>query len=350
VSRKRRVAVLGATGTVGQRFISLLVGHPWFEISALTTSERNVGKRYGDVAHWLVPGGVPEAVADVKLEPTRSELDADICFSALPPDAASEAEAALAKAGHHVFSNVKTHRMDEDVPLIIAEVNPEHAKALEVQRRRRGWNGSIVTNGNCSAIGFALAAAPLHKSFGIERVVVTTLQALSGASYPGVASLDALDNVVPFIAEEEEKMEQETKKFLGAWNGQRFVPAEFVFSAHCNRVSVRDGHTDTVSMSLRGSPSVAEVKERMREFRGRPQELALPTAPKRPVIVREERDRPQPLIDRDVEGGMAAVVGRVQEDAVLGIRYVVLTHNTIRGAAGASVLNAELLQAEGCLP
>src|SRR5207245_1786493 len=170
------------------------------------------------------------------------------------------------------------------------------------------------------------------KSFGIERVVVTTLQALSGASYPGVASLDALDNVVPFIAEEEEKMEQETKKFLGAWNGQRFVPAEFVFSAHCNRVSVRDGHTDTVSMSLRGSPSVAEVKERMREFRGRPQELALPTAPKRPVIVREERDRPQPLIDRDVEGGMAAVVGRVQEDAVLGIRYGVLMHNTIRGA------------------
>jgi aspartate-semialdehyde dehydrogenase len=240
--------------------------------------------------------------------------------------------------------------MDEDVPLIVAEVNPDHARALEVQRRRRGWSGSIVTNGNCSAIGFVLAAAPLHKRFGIERAVVTTMQAISGAGYPGVASLDALDNVVPFIPEEEEKMEEETKKFLGTWDGKAFVPADYAFSAHCNRVSVRDGHTETVSISLRGRPSVGDVKDALREFRGRPQELELPTAPKRPVIVREERNRPQPILDRDTERGMAAVVGRVREDAALGIGYVVLTHNTIRGAAGASVLNAELLQAEGCLP
>jgi len=232
---------------------------------------------------------------------------------------------------------------------MIAEVNAEHMHALDVQRRKRGWSGSIVTNGNCSAIGFALAAAPLHRMFGIERAVVTTMQALSGAGYPGVASLDALDNVVPFIAEEEEKMEQETKKFLGTWDGKRFVDATFAFSAHCNRVSVRDGHTETVSVALRGSPSPDAVKEAMRQFRGRPQELKLPTAPERPIHVRDGRDRPQPILDRDTERGMAAVVGRVREDPAMGIKYVVLTHNTIRGAAGASVLNAELLAAEGCL-
>src|SRR5439155_1721853 len=250
--RKRKVAVLGATGTVGQRFIGLLQGHPWFEISALTTSDAKAGKRYGDVTPWHWSGEMPANAAGMTLQPTSADLDAEICFSALPADAAEQWEAALAKTGHHVFSNVKTHRMDDDVPLLIAEVNAEHMHALEVQRRKRGWSGSIVTNGNCSAIGFALAAAPLHKTFGIERAVVTTMQALSGAGYPGVASLDALDNVVPFIA-------------------------------------------------------------------------------------------------RDTERGMAAIVGRVREDPAMGIKYVVLTHNTIRGAAGASILNAELLAAEGCL-
>jgi aspartate-semialdehyde dehydrogenase len=347
--RRRKVAILGATGTVGQRFIGLLAGHPWFEISALTTSDAKVGKRYADVTPWHWPGDIPDEIGDLDLQATSAEVDAEICFSALPAEAAERWEANLATAGHHVFSNVKTHRMDEDVPLIIAEVNPEHADALPVQRARRGWSGSIVTNGNCSAIGFALAAAPLQKSFGIERAVVTTMQALSGAGYPGVASLDALDNVVPFIAEEEEKMGRETKKFLGQWDGKRFVPAEYAFSAHCNRVSVRDGHTETVSLTLRGSPSVADVSDALRTFRGRPQELDLPTAPAHPIVLRADRDRPQPVLDRDTEKGMAAVVGRVQKDDVLGIRYVVLTHNTIRGAAGASILNAELLAAEGCL-
>ena len=347
--RKRKVAILGATGTVGQRFIGLLQGHPWFEISALTTSEGKAGKRYGDVTSWHWAAEMPAGVADMTLQPTRDDIDAEICFSALPAEAAIEWESALAKTGHHVFSNVKTHRMDEDVPLMIAEVNPEHMHALDVQRRKRGWSGSLVTNGNCSAIGFALAAAPLHKKFGIERAVVTTMQALSGAGYPGVASLDAFDNVVPFIGEEEEKMQLESKKFLGTWDGKRFVDANFAFSAHCNRVAVRDGHTEAVSMTLRGSPAPDAVKDAMRSFRGRPQELRLPTAPERPIHVRDERDRPQPILDRDTERGMAAVVGRVREDPALGIKFVVLTHNTIRGAAGASVLNAELLAAEGCL-
>jgi aspartate-semialdehyde dehydrogenase len=347
--RRRKVAVLGATGTVGQRFISLLAGHPWFELSALTTSERNAGKRYGDVTPWHFGEDMPAEIADMKLETTRPEVDAEICFSALPSDAAEQWESALAKAGHHVFSNVKTHRMDDDVPLIIAEVNPEHANALDVQRKKRRWTGSIVTNGNCSAITFALAAAPLHRSFGIERVVVSTMQALSGAGYPGVPSLDALDNLVPFIGEEEEKMEQETKKFLGSWDGESFTDAEFPFSAHCNRVSVRDGHTVTVSAELRGRPAMRDVAQAMRGFKGRPQELELPTAPERPIVVRDERDRPQPVRDRMAGNGMSVVVGRVREDSVLGLKFVVLGHNTIRGAAGASVLNAELLAAEGCL-
>ena len=345
--RRRKVAVLGASGTVGQRFISLLAAHPWFEISALTTSDAKAGRRYGDVTDWHFSADMPDGIADMRLEATRADLDAEVCFSALPGEAAARWEAELAKAGHHVFSNVKTHREDPDVPLIIAEVNPDHAAALEVQRRKRGWSGSIVTNGNCSAIVFTLAAAPLHRAFGIERAVVTTMQALSGAGYPGVASLDAVDNVVPFIGEEEEKMERETKKFLGSWDGQSFHDAPMAFSAHCNRVAVRDGHTETVTLALRGSPSIDDVVEALRSFRGVPQDLRLPTAPERPILVRTERDRPQPIRDRDAGRGMSVVVGRVRSDPVLGYKYVVLGHNTIRGAAGASILNAELLAAQG---
>jgi len=345
--KKRKVAVLGATGTVGQRFISLLADHPWFELCALTTSDRNAGKRYGETVRWHLAEALPERAAGMRLEPTREEVDAEICFSALPAEAAEEWEAPLARAGHHVFSNVKTHRMDPDVPLMIAEVNPDHAAALERQRSDRGWSGSIIANGNCSAIHFTLAVAPLHRAYGIERAIVTTMQALSGAGYPGVASLDAVDNVVPFIATEEEKLVEESQKFLGSWDGERFVPAHFVMSAQCNRVSVRDGHTEAVSLSLRGAPSAEDVRDCMRAFRGRPQELQLPTAPHRPILVREEPDRPQPVLDRDAERGMASVVGRVREDPVLGVKFVVLGHNTIRGAAGASVLNAELLIAEG---
>ena len=346
---RRTVAILGATGTVGQRLVSLLAAHPWFELVALTTSDAKAGKRFGDAVRWQFRTDLPDGIADMRLEPTRADVDADICFSALPNEAAQEHEAALAKAGHHVFSNVSTHRMDPDVPLMIAEVNPGHADALERQRQRRGWSGSIVANGNCSAIHLSLALAPLHRRWGIERVVVTTLQALSGAGYPGVASLDAVDNVVPFIDGEEEKIEAETRKFLGSWDGEAFVPADFAISATATRVSVRDGHTESVGLSLRGAPSVDEVAECMRSFRGRPQELRLPTAPERPIVVMDEPDRPQPVLDRDVERGMASVVGRVRADPVLGVKFVVLGHNTIRGAAGASVLNAELLTAEDCI-
>ena len=348
--QRRTVAVLGATGTVGQRFISLLAVHPWFTLTALTTSDRSAGKRYADAVHWHLPTPMPESVADMVLEPTRPELDADLCFSALPTDAAAEHEAALAKAGHHVFSNASAHRMDADVPNLLAEVNFDHVHALERQRASRGWTGSIVTNGNCTAIHLTLAIAPLHRDFGIEQLVVSTMQAISGAGYPGVPSLDVLDNVVPYIGGEEEKVVEETQKFLGSWDGSTgFAPARFPMSVHCNRVLVRDGHTETVSVKLKGAPSILAVKESFRSFRGRPQELALPSAPKHPILVRDEDDRPQPLLDRDTERGMASSVGRIREDAVLGLKFVVVGHNTIRGAAGASVLNAELLVAERCV-
>lgn len=347
--RRRTVAVLGATGTVGQRFISLLADHPWFELNALTTSDAKAGKRYADVVGWHLPGALPDKAADMRLQTTTADIDAEICFSALPNEAADEWETALAKAGHHVFTNASPHRMDPDVPLMIAEVNPGHMRALERQRRERTWNGSLVANGNCTAIHLTLALAPLHRDFGIERLLVTTMQALSGAGYPGVPSLDALDNVVPYIGGEEEKVVAETQKFLGACDESGFRPAEFPMSVHCNRVSVRDGHTETVSVGLRGSPSVDDVKRSLRAFSGRPQELKLPSAPEHPVVVREEPNRPQPVLDRDTERGMASVVGRVREDPILGHKFVVLGHNTIRGAAGASVLNAELLLAEGCL-
>ena len=345
--RKRKVAVLGATGTVGQRFVSLLADHPWFELAALTTSERNAGKRYVDAVHWHLPQAIPEVARDLTLVPTSADLDAELCFSALPHDAAVEWEEALAKSGHHVFSNVKTHRMDDDVPLVIAEVNGDHLEALRAQRKRRGYRGSIVANGNCSAIGFSLATAPLQRAFGIERATVTTMQALSGAGYPGVASLDGLDNVVPFIREEEEKLVEESRKFLGRWDGSRFVPAAFAMSASCNRVPVRDGHTEVISLSLEGRPEVMDVVAAMRAFRGAPQDRGLPTAPRCPILVRDEPDRPQPILDRDVERGMAVSVGRVRADPVLGITFVALSHNVVRGAAGASVLNAELAVAEG---
>ena len=349
MTQQRTVAVLGATGTVGQRFSSLLADHPWFKLTALTTSERSAGKRFADAVHWHLPEPMPESAAELTLEPTRPDVDADLCFSALPTDAAREHEAALAKAGHHVFSNASTHRMDADVPNLLAEVNFEHVKALATQREARGWTGSIVTNGNCTAIHLTLAIAPLHRDFGIEQLLVTTMQSISGAGYPGVPSLDVLDNVVPFIAGEEEKVVEETQKFLGGWGSTGFTPARFPMSVHCSRVLVRDGHTETVSVRLKDAPKLDAVKASLQRFTGRPQELGLPSAPKHPIVVRDEPDRPQPLLDRDTEHGMASTVGRLREDPVLGVKFVLVGHNTIRGAAGASVLNAELLVAERCI-
>ena len=346
MDQRRTVAVLGATGTVGQRFVSLLATHPWFRLAALTGSDRSVGHRYGDVARWHIGVDIPAAAREMVVQPTRAGLDAQIVFSALPAAEADAVEEEFARAGHHVFSNARSHRMDPDVPLLVPEVNPGHARALEGQRKGRRWSGSLITNPNCSTIHLVLALAPLHRGFGLDRLVVTTMQALSGAGYPGVASLDALDNVVPFIDGEEEKMAAESKKILGDFDGA-FRDAPFTLSAHCNRVNVRDGHLETVSLRLAKPATLEGIVETLAAFRGVPQERRLPTAPRCPVIVRAERDRPQPILDRDVENGMATVVGRVREDPVLGWKFVLLGHNTIRGAAGASVLNAELLVSEG---
>src|SRR5260370_31190929 len=246
----------------------------------------------------------------------------------------------MAKDGHHVFSNASTHRMDADVPNLLAEVNFEHVKALEAQRRARKWTGSIVTNGNCTAIHLTLAIATLDRDFGIEQLLVTTMQSISGAGYPGVPSLDVLDNVVPFIGGEEEKVVEETLKHLGGWDGTGFTPARFPMSVHCNRVLVRDGHTETVSVKLKGAPSVDAVTASLRTFKGRPQELDLPSAPKHPIVVRDEQDRPQPLLDRDTEKGMASTVGRIRPDPVLGLKSVLVGHNTTRAAPAATVRNA----------
>lgn len=343
------VAVLGATGSVGQRFVQLLANHPWFRVAEVVASDRSTGKRYREATDWRVDAEMPEAAGELVLKDYADALDSPIAFSALPGEVAGEIEQRLAKAGHAVLSNSSTHRMDPDVPLIIAEVNPDHARAIERQRANRGWAGYIVTNGNCSAIHLTLTLKPLQDAFGLEAVVLTTLQAVSGAGYPGVPSLDMIDNVVPFINTEEEKLAEEARKFLGRYDGA-FHMADFLVSATCTRVPVRDGHTEAASVRLKQSATPDEVIEVFRAFRGRPQELGLPSAPARPIVVRTESNRPQPVLDRDVERGMASVVGRVRSCPVMGIKYVLLGHNTIRGAAGASILNAELFKAEGLLP
>lgn len=343
------VAVLGATGAVGQRFIQLLEGHPWFAVRELVASDRSVGKAYAEAANWLVSPDIPSGVAGLPVKGLDARLESPVVVSSLPSDVAGEVELRLAKEGHRIFSNASNHRMGADVPLIVAEVNADHAEALDTQRKRLGSEGFIITNGNCTTITLVLPLAPLHRAFGVEAVIVTSLQASSGAGYPGVPSLDLIDNVVPYIGGEEEKLQTETAKMLGGWEGGRFRPAPFPVSATCTRVPVRDGHTESVSVRLSTKASAQELVAAWREFKGRPQELSLPSAPKRPVIVREEADRPQPGRDRMAENGMASVVGRVRPCPILDWKFVILGHNTIRGAAGASILNAELALAEGWL-
>jgi aspartate-semialdehyde dehydrogenase len=341
------VAVLGATGTVGQRFIEMLAGHPWFDLVAITGSERRAGQRYGDAVTWRLPGAPPAAVLDLPLLAPDAELPARIVFSALPTDVATEIESLLAARGHFVFSNASSYRMAEDVPLLIPEINADHIGLLEQQRRTRGWGGALITNPNCSTIQVALALKPLADAFGVQRMQVTTLQAISGAGYPGVASYDILDNIIPYIGQEEEKIERETRKILGSFTGEAIAPATLRISAQCNRVAVREGHLACVSVELGQDVTDADLISAWRSFRAEPQDRALPTAPQPAIIVREEVDRPQPLRDRDAGGGMAVVVGRVRPCAILGHKFIVLGHNTIRGAAGASLLNAELLVARG---
>lgn len=343
------VAVLGATGSVGQRFVQLLAEHPWFRLSEVVASDRSTGQPYRAATDWRLGADMPISARDLVVKGYDSALESPVVFSALPGEVAEEIEQRMAREGRALFSNTSFHRMGADIPLMIPEVNPEHAAAIDVQRKNRGWSGFIVTNPNCSAIHMVLALKPLHDAFGVDALSVTTMQAVSGAGYPGVPSLDVIDNVVPFINTEEEKMTEETKKLLGGFDGQ-FRPADLVMSAHCNRVPVRDGHTECVSIRFRTEATPKDAAEVMAAFRGRPQHLCLPSAPARPVIVRTEPNRPQPILDRDAENGMATTVGRVRECALLGTKFVLLGHNTIRGAAGASILNAELFKVEGLLP
>ncbi len=346
---KIRVGVLGATGAVGQRFVQLLERHPWFELTVLAASERSAGKRYADACHWILQGDMPEAARDMVLEYGAPGLECELLFSALPGGAARQVEPAFAEAGYIVCSNASAYRMEPDIPLLIPEVNPDHTALVEVQRRRRGWRGFIVTNPNCTTTHLVSALKPLHDAFGLEKVFVVSMQAISGAGYPGVPSLDILDNVIPYIGGEEEKVETEPLKLLGRLAGDHVEMASFQVSAQCNRVNVRDGHTECVSVALQRPADREEFIEVLRSFQGVPQELGLPSAPHPAILVREEPDRPQPRLDRmagDVPG-MATVVGRIRPCPLLDWKFVVMGHNTVRGAAGGALLNAELLVAQG---
>jgi len=341
------VGILGATGMVGQHFIKFLQGHPWFQLTWLGASDRSAGKRYRDAMTWHL-GVTPESVAGLKVDECKPGNAPRLLFSAMDASVATEIERAFAEAGHVVVSNSRNHRMDRDVPLLVPEINPGHLKLVPVQQRARGWKGQIVTNPNCSTIGLTMGLAPL-KQFGITNVLVTTMQAISGAGYPGVASMDIMGNVVPFIGNEEEKMEMETQKILGEFRGDHIEPLAAKVSAHCNRVGVVDGHTETVSVQFSSKPSAAGLRQAFDSFTAVPQERKLPSAPPSPVIYMEDNNRPQPRKDAERERGMAAFVGRLRACPVLDYKFVVLTHNTVRGAAGAAVLNAELMHSEGML-
>lgn len=346
---KVRVAVLGATGTVGQRFIQLLEGHPWFEVAALTGSERSAGKTYGEAARWVLDTPMPAAVRGMPILAEDAPLDTPLVFSALPSKTAGAIEERLAAAGHLVCTNASDHRMDPDVALLIPEVNPDHLELIAVQRRRRGWSGAIVANPNCTATGPTMALRPLHDAFGVTKVMLMSMQALSGAGYPGVPSYDAIDNVIPYIGGEEPKVETEPQKMLGSLADGAVLPAPFVLSAHCNRVPVLEGHLECLSVAFARRPSLDELTAVLRGFRALPQELGLPSAPPQPIIVRDEPDRPQTRRDRDAGRGMSTVVGRLRVCPILEYKFVCLSHNTIRGAAGGSLLNAELMYAQGML-
>jgi len=344
MKRKWKVGILGATGTVGQRFIQLLEKHPWFEVADIAASDRSVGKTYQQACHWKISGHMPEYVRKMEVKDCVPDLDCDLVFSGLPSSMAGEVESAFAKAGYAVLSNSKNHRMDDDVPLLVPEINPEHLQLIAIQQKNHRYqSGYIITNPNCSTMALVLALAPLQMAFGIEKVHVVTMQALSGAGYPGVASLDIIDNVIPYIADEEEKVETEPCKILGKFEDGKIVFADFKISAQCHRVNVLDGHLEAVSIALKRRPSLEQFIETLSSYRSLPQELELPSAPRLPVVHVEGRDRPQPRFDREVENGMATVVGRIRPCRVFDFKLDLLGHNTIRGAAGAAILNAELL-------
>jgi aspartate-semialdehyde dehydrogenase len=350
-SRPVKVGVLGATGAVGQRFVQLLENHPWFVVTALGASGRSVGKKYGAAAGWRMNADVPLYARDITMVEGKPgpDWDCDVIFTSLPAEMAGEVEEEFAAAGYKVFSNSRNHRMDLDVPLMIPEINPDHSAMLPFQQKKRGWErGFIVTNPNCTTIHLALALKPLQDTFGLKKVMVTTMQAVSGAGYPGVPSLDIIDNVMPHNLDEEEKVETEPLKIMGLLDreqagGPGFKDADFVISETCTRVAVRDGHTESVAVELGRKATLEEVATALAEFKAEPQKLGLPSAPRSPVILRSEANRPQVLIDREGDGTMATTVGHLQKCKILDYKFLLVGHNTIRGAAGASILNAELL-------
>jgi len=347
-ARRIPVAVLGSTGAVGQMFVRLLAGHPWFQLAELAASERSAGQKYAEAAHWIGSDEIPAAVRDrivVACDP--QSVTSPVVFSALDATVARDVEAAFARAGRLVLSNAKSFRMDDDVPLVIPEVNADHLALLDVQRAKRGWSGAIVTNANCSSIVAVMALAPLHRAFGVSRMFVSTMQAVSGAGYPGVPSLDILGNVIPFIKDEEAKIQTEILKMLGRLEGDHVAPAEIRISAHANRVAVENGHTICMSLDFAREASPEQAIAAMREWEGDPACRSLPSAPKRAIVLADEPDRPQPRRDADRGGGMTVTVGRVRKDPLFSVKLVAVGHNTVRGAAGASVLNAELLAASG---
>jgi aspartate-semialdehyde dehydrogenase len=349
MSTKLPVGILGATGIVGQRFIQMLEHHPWFEVSWLAASDRSEGRTYAEAARWRLKTAIPAPIAKMKVSPAKPEGAPKIIFAALDASIARELEPQFAAAGCAVVSNSSALRMQQDVPLVIPEVNGDHIRLIEKQSWRTQSGGYVVTNPNCSAIGLVLALAPLHRTFGLEMVMVVTMQAISGAGYPGVASLDILGNVIPYIAKEEEKMEEETQKLLGVLNGAHVDPAPFAMSAQCNRVAVEDGHTESVAVRLKKKAGAEEIIAAWNDFRAEPQQLRLPSAPPQPVVYMTAADRPQPRFDCDLGAGMTTAVGRLRRCNVLDWKFTVLSHNTIRGAAGAALLNAELLKAKGYL-
>lgn len=342
---KIAVGILGATGTVGQRFIQLLADHPWFKVTAVAASGRSAGKRYAEACRWLLPVPMPDAVRDLVVAPIEPGLDCQMVFSALPSDVAGPVEERFAEGGYGVCTNAAPHRLDPDVPLMIPEVNADHVKLIDVQRRQRGWSGYIAASANCTTTQLALALKPLHDAFGLRKLSVVTLQAVSGAGYPGVPALDILGNIIPHIGGEEQKVERESLKLLSTLNGETLVEAPFVVSAQCNRVPVRDGHTECVSVEFERTPGVREVVSCLEEFRATPKIASLPSSPSQPIVVHHASDRPQPLRDSDLGNGMSVSVGRVRPCPIFDVKFVVLGHNTLRGAAGGAIHNAELLVA-----
>lgn len=354
-AKKLEVGVLGATGMVGQRLASLLENHPWFELRWLGASDRSAGKKYSEACNWRLRDPMPAGVRDLPVNDCVPNGNApQLLFASLDSKVAGEVEGAFAHTGHAVVSNSSYYRMEQDVPLVIPEVNPGHLALIRAQRRQRGWSGMIVTNPNCTTIGLVMSLAPLARAFGLAKVMMTSMQAVSGAGYPGVPTLDILGNVIPYIGGEEEKVEAETRKLLGSLDGDpardgHVEPGDFAVSAHCNRVMVEDGHTETVSVALRSKATPEQMIAAWKGFEAPAEVRTLPSAPGQPIVVREEADRPQPKFDVNEGRGMTAVVGRLRPCPVLDYKYVVLSHNTIRGAAGSALLNAELMKAEGYL-